>query len=622
MPIRESAAGVKLSETWYYGEVSPSGGGAKLFFVLPQADPTAIDRLFEGNGGKVFRNGGGEHGPTIEVYRSGRYFTVTDENIGASDIVRQVSLADLEWLILEAGPKFSHKESQKNGSGNDQSRSAKAFRKGAALKATGHSYAAMRDALLADADPEISEWARTKGSANGEREMHRIYENAGDNGAAHASDGVAIDDFNAYMPMHSYIFTPSREMWPAGSVNARIPPIPLLNKKGEPILDNDGKQKTTSASAWLDKNKPVEQMTWAPGEPMLIPDRLISDGGWIHRKNVTCFNLYRPPVIEPGNAGEAGPWLSHADSVFADQASHVIKWLAQRVQRPQEKINHALVLGGNQGIGKDTLLEPVKRAIGPWNFAEVSPQQMLGRFNGFLKSVILRVSEARDLGDVDRFQFYDHMKAYTAAPPDVLRVDEKYLRDHSVLNCSGVIITSNHKADGIYLPSDDRRHFVAWSDLAKEEFAPAYWNGLWEWYARGGYGHVAAYLAKLDLSAFDPKAPPPKTPAFWDIVDANRAPEDAELADVLDEMENPDATTLSRITAAATGDIMAWLNDRKNRRAIPHRLEKCGYVPVRNGDAKDGFWKTRGARQVVYGKSAISISDRSRAARKLTTEDR
>ena len=28
---------------------------------------------------------------------------------------------------------------------------------------------------------------------------------------------------------------------------------------------------------------------------------------------------------------------------------------------------------------------------------------MLGRFNGFLKSVILRINEARDLGDVDRF---------------------------------------------------------------------------------------------------------------------------------------------------------------------------------------------------------------------------
>jgi hypothetical protein len=421
--------------------------------------------------------------------------------------------------------------------------------------------------------------------------------------------GVTVDDFNAYMPTHSYIFTPSREMWPASSVNARIPP--LLDGNGKPI----------SASAWLDRNSPVEQMTWAPGKPMLIKNRLISDGGWIERNGVTCFNLYRPPVIELGNATAAAPWTDHVHHVFPDDARHIISWLAHRVQCPQEKINHALVLGGNQGVGKDTLLEPVKRAIGPWNFAEVKPQQVLGRFNGFLKSVILRVSEARDLGDVDRFQFYDHMKDYTAAPPDVLRVDEKHLREHAIFNCCGVIITSNHKADGIYLPADDRRHFVAWSDLTKEDHAPAYWNSLWSWYERGGHGHVAAYLGELDISAFDPKAPPPKTPAFWDIVDANRAPEDAELADVLDEMGSPDATTLFGITCAATGrEIETWLKERKNRRAIPHRLEKCGYVPVRNDSAKDGFWKIGAARQVIYGKRTLSISARFQAAAKLTNE--
>jgi hypothetical protein len=32
-------------------------------------------------------------------------------------------------------------------------------------------------------------------------------------------------------------------------------------------------------------------MTWAPGEPMLIPGRLVSNGGWIKRNGVTCFNL-------------------------------------------------------------------------------------------------------------------------------------------------------------------------------------------------------------------------------------------------------------------------------------------------------------------------------------------
>src|SRR5690606_14429731 len=110
-------------------------------------------------------------------------------------------------------------------------------------------------------------------------------------------------------------------------------------------------------------------------------------------------------------------------------------------------------------------------------------------------------------GDTDRFKFYDHMKSYTAAPPDVLRVDEKHLREYAVLNVCGVIITTNHKTDGIYLPADDRRHFVAWSDLTKEDFPADYWSRLWRWYGNGGIEHVAAYLATLDLSGFDPKAP-------------------------------------------------------------------------------------------------------------------
>jgi hypothetical protein len=247
---------------------------------------------------------------------------------------------------------------------------------------------------------------------------------------------VSLDDFHAYMPMHQYVYRPTRELWAAASVNARIPPTPE-GPEGAPVLDDKGKPKKIAAATWLDRNRPVEQMTWAPGEPPLIRDRIISDGAWVWHKGVTCFNLYRPPTLQRGTASEAGLWLDHVRMIYGDDAEHIIRWLAHRVQRPHEKINHALVLGGNQGIGKDTLLEPAKQAVGPWNFHEASPQQLLGRFNGFLKSVILRVNEGRDLGDLDRFKFYDHLKAYTAAPPNTLSVDEKRLREHVVLNCVG-----------------------------------------------------------------------------------------------------------------------------------------------------------------------------------------
>src|SRR4051794_19591195 len=184
-----------------------------------------------------------------------------------------------------------------------------------------------------------------------------------------------------------------------------------------------------------------------------------------------------------------------------------------------------------------------------------------------------------------------------------------------------VIYTTNHKQGGMFLPAEDRRHFVAWSERKKTDFAAGFWDKMWAWIESGGDSHVAAYLASYDISKFNPKAPPLQTAAFWEIVDSNRAPEQSELADVLDQMDNPQATTLDML-ADATNERMdhefaSWLKDRKNRRIIPHRMEKCGYVVVRNDAADDGLWKIAGKRQTVYALAVISAAARHKAATTL-----
>jgi hypothetical protein len=72
------------------------------------------------------------------------------------------------------------------------------------------------------------------------------------------------------------------------------------------------------------------------------------------------------------------------------------------------------------------------------------------------------------------------------------------------------------------------------------------------------------------------------------------------------------------IATVAGDSIREWIKDRKNRRIIPHRLENCGYEPVRNDDAKsDGQWRIGGKRQSGYARRELSLSEKLEAVRDL-----
>jgi hypothetical protein len=441
-------------------------------------------------------------------------------------------------------------------------------------------------------------------------------------------DGACLGDFFAYMPLHQFYYAPTRRLWPASSINARFAAVAVLDDDGQLRLTDKKKPLLLPAAMWLDQNRPVEEMTWSPGDPMLVHDRLIVENmGWMPRPGDTTFNLYRPPIIQDGDARKARPWLRLIVKIFGKQdARHIILWLSHRAQRPQEKINHGLVLGGAPGIGKDTILAPARLAVGEWNFAEASPMDMLGHFNPFARAVILRINEARDLGEISQFKLYDHMKQYMAAPPPTLPVNEKYIKHYSVPNVCGVIFTTNYKENGLYLPPDDRRHFVAWSERTAADFAPGFWSDFWDWYHDGGFWHVVAYLRQRDISKFRPGEEPPKTQAFWDIANANRAADETALDDILDAMGRPAVVTVERILMQPNipFDLADWLRSHKYRRVFPKHFSDCGYLTVHNSDTPEdrGRWRISGTKQVVYGRKDLPRSELIAAARKLTRGQR
>jgi hypothetical protein len=67
----------------------------------------------------------------------------------------------------------------------------------------------------------------------------------------------------------------------------------------------------------------------------------------------------------------------------------------------------------------------------------------------------------------------------------------------------------------------------------------------------------------VDLSEFNPKAPPKKTKAFWEIVDANKPAENSDFAEAQDHLGNPEAVTLSQLANASSADLSEWLKAAK-----------------------------------------------------------
>ena len=188
--------------------------------------------------------------------------------------------------------------------------------------------------------------------------------------------GVALEDFVAYMP------TARLHIQAVPGVLGRIKcqlrvcrAWKCWTQTVSPNWTNSAKVITISASAWLDQQRAGRANDMGPGladadqRPPRCRRRLDRAAG--------CHLLQPLPAaaLAPGDAAEARP-LARPRPRSLIPTTPIISSTGWRIgcSGRQEKINHALVLGGEQGIGKDTLLEPVKHAVGPWNFDEVSPQ--------------------------------------------------------------------------------------------------------------------------------------------------------------------------------------------------------------------------------------------------------
>jgi hypothetical protein len=158
-----------------YAEISPSRRGLKVFFCVASEDVrpflllTGITNPSQWGFKRSIGHDARDHGPAVELYFAARYFTVTGNHWAPQpDKVTSLDWPSLERLVRLIPLARPGRE------GTDNSRSAIAFRKGAALIRAGHSFEQFRDALRAD--PETAEWCREKGERHDLRELRRIWD--------------------------------------------------------------------------------------------------------------------------------------------------------------------------------------------------------------------------------------------------------------------------------------------------------------------------------------------------------------------------------------------------------------------------------------------------------------
>jgi hypothetical protein len=281
-------------------------------------------------------------------------------------------------------------------------------------------------------------------------------------------------------------------------------------------------------------------VTYAAGEGLLVA----RDGG-------IYGNRWRDarPALTTGNPS-VKPWLDHVERMIPTdfEREHFLNVLAYKIQHPNRKINHAMLIGGYPGSGKDTMLAPFFWAIGgdsKTNCSLVRNEDLTSQWGYALECEVMEIAELRQAEARDRRALENSLKPIIAAPPEFLTVHRKGLHPYESLNRVLVIAFTNERA-AISIPSDDRRWFCLWSDAGRLPEADA--QALWGWYKGGNGGNggnaansnlnsgmaaVAAYLRARDVSNFNPGATPPMTEAKAIMVDQGRSTAESYLVELI-----------------------------------------------------------------------------------------
>lgn len=308
------------------------------------------------------------------------------------------------------------------------------------------------------------------------------------------------------------------------------------------------------------------------------------DGMLVSREGGLYANRWRNARPDVSHVKECNidPWIAHCKELVPnqDELEHIWNVMAFKVQYPQRKINHAILHGGDEGSGKDTMWAPFIWAVcGPYlaNRGIVDNDNIASQWGYSLESEILLINELKEPEAAARRALANKLKPIIAAPPEMLPINRKGLHPYMMANRLFVLSFSNDPVP-ISLASQDRRWFCVWSSASRMDADAA--TAMWDWYHKGGFEQIAAWLHRRDVSAFNPSAIPMTTEFKSSMIEGGMSVAESFIIDEIrhrrgDFAKGAIAAPFFRICDRLSG--IAPSNVKVPQAALFHALKEAGW---------------------------------------------
>jgi hypothetical protein len=336
------------------------------------------------------------------------------------------------------------------------------------------------------------------------------------------------------------------------------------------------------ASICFDQNrqamgaKALVGITYAAGETVLVA----RDGDLYGNR----WRDARPDVSAVvASESKIASWLDHCRELVPEpeELEHLLNIMAFKLQHPELKINHAVLHGGDEGCGKDTMWAPfIWSVCGSHlkNRGIMDNNSINSQWGYQLESEILLINELKEPDASARRQLANQLKPIIAAPPEMLPINRKGLHPYQMANRLFVLAFSNDPVP-ISLASQDRRWFCVWSATGRMDSNKA--KAMWDWYRHGGFESISAWLHARDVSKFNPSASPMMTEFKANLVEHGMSMAESFLVEMLKGRKGEFAKGVIGSPFHALCDRLTGLapsNVKVPQAALLHALKEAGWV--------------------------------------------